>query len=244
MRGRVLVACPTYAGKEYALGAWVAAARGFTYDEPVHAYQVDNTNRAIDPELRYFDRVRATGIDASHLDPWPDWDRTFKRCWEAILERAQQLDCYWILSMEADNLVAPEGLGIMVDLALAGNAHLVTHSYPMHRSAAEAAGVDPETFYYDELGCMLMTRSLLARALEEYDEYGQMVIAIEATNNRYMGGRLKLTRRFEVQHLDGYEMAFSNLGPSEYPGLMYPVDRMPEHLGTELPPSLREEALS
>lgn len=238
-KGSVLVACPTFAGKEYALDAWVAGFRGLrgAYPEPVYAYQVDNT--AI--STRYFDRIKATGIDASHLTPWPDWDRTFLACWRAILRRAQELDVYWVLSMEADNVVAPEGLELMVDMALAGNCHLVTHSYPMHKSAAEASGADPETFYYDELGCMLMTRSLLARALDEYDEYGQMVVAIEATNNRYMGGRIKLTRRFEVQHLDGYEMDIPNLGPSEYPGLIYPVDRMPADTGTVLPPSLREE---
>jgi hypothetical protein len=112
----------------------------------------------------------------------------------------------------------------------------------MHRSAAEASGKDPETFYYNELGCMLMSVRLLERTLEEYDEYGQMVVALEATNERYMGGRIKLTQRFGVEHLDGYEMAFQNLGPSEYPGLIYPVDAMPENIGTVLPPSIREGA--
>ena len=237
-RGRVLVACPSYAGKEYSLDAWVAGVRAMVYDDDLSAYQVDNTATS----LAYFERIKATGIEASHLTPWPDWDRTFLACWRAILERAQELDAYWVLSMEADNVIAPEGLGIMVDMALAGNCHLVTHSYPMHKSAAEASGADPETFFYNELGCMLMTRQLLARALDEYDEFGQMVVAIEATNERYMGGRIKLTRRFVVQHLDGYEMAFQNLGPSEYPGLMYPVANMPADTGTVLPPSLMEEA--
>ena len=236
MKGSVLVACPTYAGKEYALDRWVASARSLVYPEPIHFYQVDNTAVS----LAYFERIKATGIDASHLDPWPDWDRTFKRCWELILERARALDCYWVLSMEADNLVAPEGLELMVDLALAGGCHLVSHSYPMHKSAAEASGVDPETFYYDELGCMLMTRRLLERTIDEFDEYGQMVVAIEATNQRYMGGRIKLTRRFQVDHLDGYQMAFQNLGPSEYPGLIYPVENMPADTGSVLPPSLEE----
>lgn len=236
-KGAVLVAAPTYAGKEYALEAWLAGARAFTYDEPVYVYTVDNTSVS----MAYFELLKGKGVSVTHIDPWPDWDRTFKRCWELIAERAMELDCYWVLSMEADNVVAPEGLGVMVDMALAGNCHLVTHSYPMHKSAAEAAGVDPETFYYNELGCMLMSRRLLERALDEYDEYGQMVIAIEATNDRYMGGRIKLTRRFEVQHLDGYQMAFQNLAPSEYPGLIYPVDRMPEDTGTALPPSLQEE---
>lgn len=235
--GSVLVACPTYAGKEYALDAWVASVRALEYPEPVHAYQVDNTRGS----LAYFERVKRTGIEVSHLDPWPDWDRTFKRCWEEILHRAQDLDCYWVLSLEADNTLAPAGLRIMVDLALAGAAHLVTHSYPMHRSAAEASGTDPELFYYNELGCALMSRSLLARALDEYDEYGQMVVALWGTNDRYMGGYLKLTRRFDVGHLDGYEMAIPNLGPSEYPGLFYPVASMPADTGTVLPPSLMEE---
>lgn len=239
--GRVLVACPTYAGKEYALDAWAAGFRAMrdAHPEPVYAYQVDNTNRALDPDLRYLARLTAAGIDASHLDPWNDWDRTFRRCWEAILDRARDLDCYWVLSMEADNVVAPEGLGIMVGIALAGACHLVTHSYPMHRSAAEASGADPEQFYYNELGCALMTRSLLARALEEWDEFGQMVVAIWAVNDRYMGGHAKLTRRFAVQHLDGYEMAVPNLGPSEIPGLVYPVPAMPADTGTVLPPALR-----
>jgi hypothetical protein len=128
----------------------------------------------------------------------------------------------------------------MVDLALAGNAHLVTHSYPMHASAARASGAREDSFYYNELGCLLMSRRLLERALEEWDEYGQMVIAIFATNDRYMGGYLKLTRRFVVGHLDGYEMAIPNLGPSEIPGLMYPVDKMPDDIGTIIPPSLLE----
>lgn len=236
-RGSVLVACPTYAGKEYSLEAWKAGYEALVYDEPKFAYQVDNTAAG----TGYFERLKDLGISATHIAPWPDWDRTFKRCWELIAERARDLDCYWVLSMEADNVVAPEGLQIMVDMALAGNCHLVTHSYPMHRSAAEASGVDPDTFYYNELGCMLMSRRLLERALHEFDEYGQMVIALEATNDRYMGGRIKLTQRFTVEHLDGYHMAFQNLAPSEYPGLIYPVDKMPDDTGTQLPPSLRVE---
>jgi hypothetical protein len=235
-KGAVLVAAPTYAGKEYAIEAWKAAYDALDY-EPRYAYQVDNTRVG----LGYFERLKKLGISATHLTPWPDWDRTFKRCWELILARAIELDCYWIYSVEADNTPAPESLRIMVDMALAGNCHLVTHSYPMHASAARASGVPEDAFYYNELGCMLMSRRLLERALDEYDEYGQMVIAIEATNDRYMGGRIKLTQRFTVGHLDGYEMAFGNLAPSEYPGLIYPVERMPDDIGTVLPPSLLEE---
>jgi hypothetical protein len=235
-QGSVLIACPTFAGKEYCLDEWIAAVRGQDY-EPKFIYTVDNTAVS----TAYFELLRKKGLDCSHLTPWPDWDRTFKKCWEAILQRAKDLDCYWVFSVEADNTPAPEALPTMIDLALAGNCHLVTHSYPMHASAARASGAREDAFYYNELGCMLMSRRLLERALEEWDEYGQMVIAIFATNDRYMGGYMKLTRRFEVGHLDGYEMSIPNLGPSEIPGLMYPVDKMPEDIGTVLPPSLMED---
>ena len=63
-QGAVLVACPTYAGKEYALDAWVEGYRALDY-EPKFAYQVDNT--AISEA--YFERIKETGIEATHVVP-------------------------------------------------------------------------------------------------------------------------------------------------------------------------------
>jgi len=231
MKGRVLVACPTYAGKEYALDPWIAAFRALDYEEPRFAYQVDNTAVT----RNYFELIRSKGIDCTHLQPWKDWDRTFLRCWQLILERAKALDCYWVFSVEADNTPAPESLRIMVEAALHARIHLVTHAYPMHESAAKASGLTGKEFYYHELGCMLMSRRLLERAIEDFEEYGQLVAAIFGTENRYMGGYLKMTNRFRVGHLDGFEQSFPNLGPSEAPGLMCPTPQMPAHYGTELP---------
>jgi hypothetical protein len=168
-------------------------------------------------------------------------DRTLLRCWELILKRAQDLNCHWIFSVEADNVPAPESLDVMVTVALLGNLHLVTHCYPVHASAARASGVPEDSYFYSELGCMLMSRQLLERALEDFEEYGHIVPAIFGTEARYKGGYCKLMNRFEVGHLDGYEMAVPNLGPSEIPGLIYPVAKMPDHMGTVLPPCLREE---
>lgn len=236
MRGRVLVGCPTYAGKEYSLGPWVEMFRSLTY-EPKCAYQVDNTRVS----TAYFELLKGKGIDCTHLQPWPDWDRTFRRCWELILQRAKELDCYWIYSVEADNVPAPESLEIMVNLALYGNVHLVTHAYPMHATAAQASGIPENSWYYHELGCMLMTRSLLERAIEDFDEHGTIVGSIFGSCERYHGGYMKLTNRFKVGHLDGYEMSFANLGPSEIPGLIMPTPSMPADYGTQLPPSLRAQ---
>lgn len=236
-QGRVLVACPTYAGKEYALEPWVQMFRALDYDQK-HAYQVDNTRVS----TAYFELLRSKGIDCTHLQPWPDWDRTFRRCWELILQRAKELDCYWVFSVEADNIPAPESLKVMVNLALYGAVHLVTHAYPMHATAAKASGIPEHSWYYHELGCMLMSRSLLERAIDEFEEHGNIVAAIFGSCDRYHGGYMKLTNRFAVGHLDGYEMSFPNLGPSEIPGLICPTPQMPADYGTEIPPSLRESA--
>lgn len=235
--GRVLVGCPTYAGKEYCLDAWVRATKALTYD-PKHIYTVDNTRVS----TAYYDTLKSKGIDVTHLTPWPDWDRTFFACWKLILKRAQSLNCYWVYSIEADNVPAPDSLEIMVNLALYGHLHLVTHCYPIHATAARASGIPEDSWYYSELGCMLMTRSLLERAIKEFEEYGNIAAAIFGTEQRYKGGYARLMNRFEVQHLDGYEMAFENLGPSTIPGLICPTPQMPEDFGTQLPPSLRNGA--
>lgn len=230
--GRALMACPTYAGKEYSLDAWLKGFHAQTYKDK-HAYQVDNTRVS----QAYFDVLKSKGIDCTHLTPWPDWDRTFYRCWQLILQRAKQLDCYWVFSVEADNVPAPEALEKMVNMAIYGKVHLVTHAYPMHKAAAEAAGIPENSFYYHELGCTLISVQLLERALEEFEEHGHMVVAIWNTCERYHGGWMKLTNCFEVQHLDGFHMAFNNLGPSNVPGLIFPGGA-PVNVGTEKPKCL------
>ena len=234
-QGRVLVACPTYAGKEYCLDQWLEGFKALAY-EPKFAYQVDNTRVS----TAYFELLRSKGISVTHLTPWPDWDRTFYRCWQLILERAKDLGCYWVFSVEADNVPAPDSLSKMINIALYGNVHLVTHAYPMHASAARAAGIPETSFYSNELGCMLMTRSLLERVIDEFEEWGQIVQAIFSVNDRYHGGYVKLTNLFEVKHLDGYEMSFDNLGPSEVPGLVFP-GAIPAEWGKQTPPSLRND---
>jgi len=235
-QGLALVACPTYAGKDACLDDWVGGYEALTYS-PKHAYQVDNTRVS----QKYYNRLQRTGIDVSHLTPWPDWDRTFRRCWEMILERAEDLNAYWIFSVEADNVPAPESLQIMVDLALLGGIHLVTHAYPSHESAATASGMDPYDFMYQELGCMLITRKLLKQAIRDFEEYGNIALALFACADKYRGGSAKLWQRFEVKHLDSYHMEFPNLTPSTIPGLICPTPEMPENYGQEIPPSLRED---
>jgi len=237
--GAALVACPTYAGKQYCLDAWVEMFYALRY-EPKWSYMVDNTRGS----TAYFEVLKTKGIDCTYLEAWPDWDRTFRRCWELILSRAEALDCYWVYSVEADNIPAPESLEVLVNIALYGNLHLLMHSYPMHKSAAEASGQDSNSFVYHELGCMLMSRRLLSKALAEYDLYGNIAQAIQATCQKYEGGSAILTNRFEVKHLDGYEMAFQNLAPSQKKGLIFPSPKLPKDTGSVLPPCLEGEKVS
>jgi hypothetical protein len=234
-----LVACPTYAGKEYALDAWLDGYKALTY-QPRWAYQVDNTLTG----LQYFETLKARGLKCSHVAPWTDapMEKTFHRAWELILEEAEREDAYWVFSVEADNVPAPESLEMMIDIALYGKVHLVTHDYPMHKSAVEASGMRGDEFYYTELGCMLMSRQLLSRALAMYDEFKNVPLAIFNACERYHGGNCKLTNAFDVQHLDGYEMEFPQFAspPAGSPGFC-PTPSVPVDYGSVVPPSLREE---
>ena len=190
-----LVACNTYAGKEYCLDEWIAAYRALTYKN-TSAFMVDNTFTG----LQYFHTLQKKGIKVTHLGPWRDkpMEYTLHRGWELILAEAQEQDAFWVYSVEADNIPAPESLEKMIKVASYCNLHLVTHDYPMHASAVEASGMKGNEFFYTELGCMLMSRQLLERALAEYDEWKYTSRAIFRTNEKYRGGHCRMTRSFEV----------------------------------------------
>lgn len=234
--GKVLVACPTYAGKEYALDDWIAGIKALTYQN-LWMYQVDNTRGTLD----YFNTLVEKGLKATHLEPWTDatMEKTFHRCWELIFEEAEREGAYWIYSVEADNVPAPESLHMMLDMALYGKVHLVTQAYPMHMSAVKASGMKGDEFFYSELGCMLMSRQLLEKALTIYSEFNSVVLSIWNAVDRHHGGYCKLTNAFEVKHLDGYEMEFPQFAQAPTIGFC-PTPECPKEYGTILPPSLRK----
>ena len=232
-QGSVLVTCPTYAGKEYALERWLAAFNALRYSDKA-AYMVDNTGQG----MGYFERLKREGIKCSHLQPFKNWDDTFRRCWELILAEALRGNHYWVYSVEADNIVAPESLSIMVELALYANIHLVTHGYPLHKSACKSSGVREDSFVYSEMGCMLMTTELLSRALAEYDTYGSIPLSIFRTCEKYVGGYCQLQNRFSVEHLDGFEMEYWQFDPLNDAKTFCPAPVAPADYGSVRPPSL------
>jgi hypothetical protein len=234
-RGKVLVACASYAGKEYALKEWWDAYNSYTYEDKC-VYVVDNTMYG----LQYFETLKNMGIKCSHIVPYTDKNMfyTYHKCWELILQEAQREDCYWIYSVEADNVPAPESLQIMIDTALISGVHLVTHDYPMHKTAVDASGMKGDEFYYTEMGCMLMSRKLLERALQDYEEFKNIPMALFNSTDRYHGGWCKMTQKFEVKHLDGYEMEFNQFTEEVVDGWC-PTPNVPADYGSVIPPSLR-----
>ena len=236
----VLAACPTYAGKQPCLQKWYDGLKAQTY-ENLQMFQVDNTVFG----TQYLKVMQDMGIPSIHLQPWHDKpfeQHTFRRCWELILDHAREIGADWVLSVEADNVPGPEACEIMLKVATIGRVHLVTHGYPMHESAALASGRSMGDFFYDELGCMLLSTDLLAEALEHYDEYHKLSVAIYAMAERRRAGYCRLTVAFDVKHLD-------DSWPTEYP--QYPAELdpddpsfcptpvPPDNFGTEIPPCLQ-----
>lgn len=231
---------PTYCGKEGTLTEWWQCVQAQTY-QPRSTFVVDNTR--FGPGV-YLKTLQDMGIDAIHLQPWVDksMEVTFKRCWELIAEHARETGAFWVLSLEADNIIAPTALDTMIKLAAHGNCHLVTHSYPMHQKAAEASGMKGDEYIYEaDMGVMLMTRQLLERGLELFDEFKKLSVAIFNANERYRGGHVRLTNCFESRHLDCWSQEFpqfETFDPDE-PSIC-PTPEFPADFGTVLPPSLEK----
>jgi hypothetical protein len=233
------VSHPTYMGKEGTLPAWWECVQAQTY-QPRTTFVVDNTMLG----TMYLKTLHDEGIEAIHLQPWTDksMEFTFKRCWELILERAQRDDAFWVLSLEADNIISPEALEKMVKLAVYGNCHLVTHEYPLHQEAAAASGLKGDEFWYTDMGCMLMTRQLLERGLELFDEFKKLSVAIFNANERYRGGHVRLTQCFaRCDHLDDWAHEFPQFADPDPDEPSYcPAPEFPDYFGSKLPPTLEK----
>jgi hypothetical protein len=121
----ILVAAPTYVGKDYALPAYLAAYEAFTYPEK-RLFLVDNTRGT----LAYARRLRGLGIETAHVEPMPDFWDTIEMCWRVIVERAHDLDCEHVACIEADVICPPQTLEVL--LAHADGTHPVMAGVPQH----------------------------------------------------------------------------------------------------------------
>lgn len=150
---KVLVACPTYRGKAYALEAYIRAFNDFTWPQR-SLYMVDNTGDG----LKYFDHLKSLNVDCEHIQPSRDWQETFARSWKKIMRKAVDGKYRWVASIEADVICPPLTLDILMNIAAYCKALHVAHSYSWHSNQTKCAGAR-----LIGLGCNLISVEILEK---------------------------------------------------------------------------------
>jgi hypothetical protein len=188
---RTLVACPTYSGLDYALDEYLAAYDAMVWPER-GLMMVDNTRDDGEYARSIQRRFEGPRRHLRHVDPFPTWEATFKRCWDMIAAHAHFNGYRWVLSLEADVIVPPLALDALLNVAAVTNAPFVTHLYPFHNG---------RPVMYEGLGCTLMHLDFLDYALEvRYRTVPAVEGAVYASAQST--SRVTLRDLFDVRHLD------------------------------------------
>lgn len=191
---KVLVACPTYRGKAYALEAYISAYNDFGWPQR-GLYMVDNSGDG----LKYFDHLRSLNVDCDHIQPSRSWQETFARAWKKITLKAVEGKYRWVASIEADVICPPLTLDILMNVAAYCKALHVAHSYPWHPDQTKCAGAK-----LIGLGCNLISVELLERL---FTREVWLTDAIESEIYEYpkvLGvPTVELHNLIDVRHLDG-----------------------------------------
>jgi hypothetical protein len=148
MNPKVLVACPTYSGKAYALDAWAKAYQKFSYQNK-EAFLVDNSPETLD----YTRHIRFLGLACTYQAPMATWWDTLDLCWLRIIERAHEVGAHYILSLEQDIIAPFHTIEVML-LASGSDPAVVTHRY-------RPRGPYNDNDWYETLGCTLIPTDLL-----------------------------------------------------------------------------------
>lgn len=185
---RVLMACPTYDGMQYALKEWAAAYHAQTYPEK-GALQVDNSNG---PQhggnLHYTHLIRGQGIDAIWQQTrFPGlWD-TLELSWTLIIEYAHARGYDFIFSCEADVIPPPDAMHKLVRAAYEHGGEkvaVVTQRY-------HPRGQEGPSFWWDTLGCSLFPVQPLYDALHRITSIFEIDVFVtlrDAGHPRYRPG--------------------------------------------------------
>lgn len=215
---RVLVACPTYRGKAYALEAFVNAYNNFTFPHR-GLYMVDNTGDS----WEYFEHLKRLGVPCDYEPPERDWQKTFARCWKRIWMRARNLGYQWVASIEQDVIAPPLTLDILLNVAGYTKAMHVAHSYPWHKHQSEHGVLIG-------LGCNLIHVELLT-AIFEQEKW--LTDALESETYAYPQFKgitmLEIHHLIDLKHLDGTESEFYQFDREQAPELTpgHTVERRP-----------------
>jgi hypothetical protein len=139
----VLIACPTYSGKEYAFQRWIDCVRQF----PCEVLVVDNS-----PDETFYNKWRSE-IRMIHLDLGSEHpNRRIAISMETIRKYFLATENQWWWSLESDILVPSYTLGFMLDLAQGFD--IATLPYPSRKTGE---------MLEHSFGCTLMSRHLLER---------------------------------------------------------------------------------
>jgi len=176
---RVLVACPTCEGKDYALEEWWGAYQSFTWPDR-QAFMADNTGGT----LSYTHRLRKLGIPADHVEPLGDFWDTMELSWRLIVERALLCGCRYVASIEADVVCPPEALDVLLEHA--GGHRVVAHWYPDRESGTPIASI----------GCALIETDWLAATVCDWWQSAEDEIMGSGRN-------FEIRDRLIIRHLDG-----------------------------------------
>ncbi|MGD0405119.1 MAG: hypothetical protein ABSB10_00500 [Candidatus Bathyarchaeia archaeon] len=187
----VLVACPTYRGKSYALEAYIRAYNDFVF--PYRAlFMVDNTGDG----LQYYEHLKKLKVPCDHINPTNSFQETFAMSWKRIFEEAKKGGHKWVMSIEQDNICPPLTLDIMLNVAGFCNAVHVAHSYPWHKCQSDK-GV------FTGLGCNLILTELLDKIFARPKWYTDAFEA-ELTEYPKINGLVSLDvyNLIDVRHVD------------------------------------------
>jgi hypothetical protein len=192
----VLVAAPTYRGKDYAFERYMAAYEAFTWPER-SLLLVDNTRG---DEGAYVARLAEAGVPKiAHVDPTYDFEETFTLCWKEILRVAQVEGWKFVLALETDVIGPPMLLDALLNIAGYCHAPFVTVTYPYHDGRFKE--------YYQGLGCLLMTTQLLEAAMKKCEETdtpwsGLIEGAVYETGKHHTHVSLHEYPGLHLEHLD------------------------------------------
>jgi hypothetical protein len=200
----VLVACPTYRGKAYALGAYIEAYNAFQW--PYRGlFMVDNTGDG----LGFYEHMKSLGVPCDHIDPARDWQETLAKCWRRIVREAVEKKYHWVMSIEADNICPSMTLDVLLNIAgYYKKAVHVAHSYPWHGEPDMREHADKQNGRYSQglligLGCNLILTELLVKIFERER---WLTDAVEAEIYEYpkVNGypTAELHNVLEIRHLD------------------------------------------
>lgn len=147
----VMVACPIYSGKDYALPPYLQAYNAFSW--PYRSlYMVDDTGKG----PFYYEHLMSLGIPCEHVDPARTWNETFIRSWKHIWREAVRRNVRWVASVETDVICPPITLDVLLNFASFCGAVHVAHSYAWHKSQAKQGRLIG-------LGCNLILTDLLTK---------------------------------------------------------------------------------